>query len=167
MNVKRYRNANEDGLWRWCLFDLDWAFNTDTNSIARWLNPGGMGAGGKTDNTLFIACMKDPRFRDEFLTYFGQQLSTTFSSASIYDRVMERHAVLEPELPLHCYHWSDVYSVNTYTREVKEFLAYGVARPAKLLEYFQMALDLTDEEMQRYFGDAIRAIEEYEISSAQ
>ena len=68
LNVKRYRNANADGRWRWVLFDLDWAFTTDTNSINRWVTPGGMGNGLRTDNTLFVACMKNDQFRDEFLT---------------------------------------------------------------------------------------------------
>ena len=27
LNVKRYRNSNADGKWRWMLFDLDWAFD--------------------------------------------------------------------------------------------------------------------------------------------
>ena len=39
LNVKRYRNKNDDGRWRYCLFDLDWAFDVDTNSIGRWLAP--------------------------------------------------------------------------------------------------------------------------------
>ena len=55
LNVKRYRNPNADGKWRWVLFDMDWAFYTDTNSITRWLTPGGMGTNKFTDNTLFIA----------------------------------------------------------------------------------------------------------------
>ena len=59
LNVKRYRNSNADGKWRWVLFDLDWAFHEDTNSVRRWLAPGGMGNGLRTDNTLFIACMKN------------------------------------------------------------------------------------------------------------
>ena len=87
------------------LYDLDWAFETDTDSIRRWITPGGMGNMKRTDNTLFIGCMKNPRFRDEFLTYFGEQLATTFSTQNIYDKVMARHALLEPELEKNAERW--------------------------------------------------------------
>lgn len=68
-------NANADGKWRWVLYDLDWAFYVDTNSIARWLAPGGMGVGKRTDNTLFIELMKNPTFYDRFLTYIGKMMA--------------------------------------------------------------------------------------------
>ena len=80
LNVKRYRNANADGKWRWVLFDLDWAFYEDTNSVRRWLTPGGMGNANRTDNSLFIACMKNDTFRDRFLTYLGEKMATTYSA---------------------------------------------------------------------------------------
>ncbi len=51
LNVKRYRNANADGKWRWACFDLDWGFFVDTNSIRPLAHPGGMGANKCTDNT--------------------------------------------------------------------------------------------------------------------
>ena len=43
LNNKKYRSTAVDGKWRWIVFDFDWAFYTDTNSVGRWLKPGGVG----------------------------------------------------------------------------------------------------------------------------
>lgn len=159
LNVKRYRNALADGKWRWVLFDLDWAFVTDTDSISRWLTPGGMGNGRRTDNSLFIACMKNPRFREEFLTYFGQQLATTFSTRHIAQLAAERSAILEPELPMQAAKWGP--DLSTYNAQMKSFLKYAKERPKKLLGYFQKALNLSEDDLWKYFGDAYREMQAY------
>ena len=166
LNVKRYRNPNADGLWRWCLFDLDWAFTTDTNSIGRWLTPGGMGNMNRTDNTLFIACMKNPRFRDEFLTYMGSMMAGPLTTRNVYDKTMERYDLLMPEMEKHCLRWGadmNGYSVDRFTATVKDFLKYAYARPTKLLGYFKDSMKLSDAEMEHYFGAAFDAIEEFEV----
>ena len=160
LNVKRYRNANDDGLWRWVLYDLDWAFVTDTDSINRWLTPGGMGASKRTDNTLFIACMKNPRFYEEFLTYFGEKMATVFTSRNIYDMTMERYETLLPEMEMHSAKWGP--SMDRWVSQLKLFLKYGYERPTKLLGYFQNALNLSDADMQKYFGGAMERIAEFE-----
>jgi len=165
LNVKRYRNPNADGLWRWCLFDLDWAFVTDTNSIGRWLTPGGMGNANRTDNTLFIACMKNPRFRHEFLTYMGNMMAGPLTTRNVYDLTMERYNLLLPEMEMHCARWGSEmngYSVSKFNSQTKIFLQYGYERPTKLLGYFQSSMKLTDEEMELYFGGAYDAIADFE-----
>ena len=161
LNVKRYRNANADGKWRWVLFDLDWAFTTDTNSINRWLTPGGMGNANRTDNTLFIACMKNPQFRDEFLTYMGQQMATTFSTESVVGKIMERYEILEPLLDDQLSRWST--SWDRYNEELEYLINYAKERPMKLLGYFAGTehLSLTEEQMYHYFGEALEVAKSY------
>ena len=161
LNVKRYRNANADGKWRWVLFDLDWAFVTDTDSINRWLTPGGMGNGGRTDNTLFVACMKNPQFRDEFLTYMGEQMATTFSTQSLVDRVEERYKILEPLMDDQLERWDTTR--EKFEKEMKFFINYAEERPMKLMGYFSKTkhLKLSDKEMQHYFGKALEVAKSY------
>ena len=159
LNVKRYRNANADGKWRWVLFDLDWAFYVDTNSIARWLDPDGMGTNKYTDTTLFIACMKNDTIRDRFLTYFGQQLATTFSSESVMAKIIERYEMIDGLLPAYLEKLGS--STSKYASQLKKFAAYAETRPAKILEYFDGVFNFTDAEKQQYFGDAIEAINAY------
>lgn len=171
LNVKRYRNANADGKWRWILFDLDWAFCVNTNSINRWLTPGGMGNGLRTDNSLFIACMKNPRFRDEFLTHMGEQMATTFTTENIISLAQQRYEILQPLLADQFAKWGS--SESAYQSAMNDFISYAKNRPTLLLGYFKgvdmsnggkeftkSQIKLSDEEMQKYFGNAIAKIQQ-------
>ena len=161
LNVKRYRNVNADGKWRWVLFDLDWAFFVDTNSINRWLTPGGMGTNLYTDNSLFIACMKNPRFKDEFLTYMGEQMATTFSTENVMRLIDARSEILAPILPEQLERWGQ--SQKSYDNAMKKLTNYAKDRPLKLLKYFSTCqyLNLSTDDMYHYFGNALEVIQNY------
>ena len=164
LNVKRYRNRNADGKWHWAIFDLDWGFYVDTNSIRRWLDPQGMGSSLATDNTLFIALMGNPTFYDRFLTYMGDMLSTQWTSLRIVEMIRERYLALTPELPRHQARWGQ--SRENFEERVAELVEYAKTRPRKLVGYFRDTLGLTGEEMEHYFGAAMRRIEEEEAAWA-
>ena len=164
LNVKRYRNRNADGKWHWAIFDLDWGFYVDTNSIRRWLDPQGMGSSLATDNTLFIALMGNPTFYDRFLTYMGDMLSTQWTSGRIVEMIHERYLALTPELPRHQARWGQ--SRENFEERVAELVEYAKTRPRKLVGYFRDTLGLTGEEMEHYFGAAMRRIEEEEAAWA-
>ena len=154
LNVRRYRNPKTDGKWRWALFDLDWAFYNDTDSIGNWIAPGGVGVRNATDNTLFIACMKNPTFREAFLTYIGEKLATDFSTENVLRRFQERYARLEPMLEQYREKWG--YKLSGMSKVV----SYAQERPAKLIAYFRNALNLSDADLERYFGAVIQKIRE-------
>ena len=158
LNVKRYRNAKTDGKWRWVLYDLDWAFSVDTNSIRRWLDPEGMGTNKYTDTTLFIGCMKNPTFREQFLTYMGEQLATTLSSENVVRLFKERYDRLTPLLP--DYLEKIGKSMSSYNSEIGTLVGYAQSRPAKLIGYFQQTFNFSDAQLQKYFGAAIAKIRE-------
>ena len=156
LNVKRYRNPKRDGKWRWVLFDLDWGFHEDTNSVRRWLEPGGMGNMRRTDNTLFIACMKNERFRDQYLTFLGEKMATTFSTEHVLELVQEFLDKLTPILPDQFERWGQ--TEEEYKSAMKKFTDYAKSRPLRMFQFLKGAenLHLTREEMERYFGEAMR-----------
>ena len=164
LNVKRYRNLSADGKWHWAIFDLDWGFFVDTNSIRRWLDPEGMGAQLATDNTLFRALMANPTFYDRFLTFMGEKLATDWTSGNIEAKIRERYEALLPEMPRQLERWGQ--SHDTFERRMAEFVDYARTRPRKLVIYFRDSLGLTAEEMEHYFGAAMRRIEEEEAAWA-
>ena len=98
------------------LFDLDRAFDVDTNSIRRWLDPSGMGTNKYTDTTLLIGCMKNLEQSEK--------------------------------------------SMENYNKKLSALAKYAKERPAKLLGYFQEALEMSDADMEKYFGAAIQKIRE-------
>ena len=153
LNVKRYRNAKRDGKWKWVLFDLDWGFHEDTNSVRRWLEPGGMGNKRRTDNTLFIACMKNDVFRDRFLTYLGEKMATTFAPDNVVALIEEFHSMIEPILPDQYARW-DIMDATEHAEAMKKFTDYARNRPKRMLQFLKGAenLHLTRDEMEKYFG---------------
>lgn len=157
LNVKRYRNAKADGKWRWVLFDLDWAFDVDTNSIRRWLDPQGMGTNKYTRTELFIACMVNDTIRERFLTYFGEQLATTFSTEAVMAKFEARYDLIDGLLPEYLTKLG--MSQDKYNKQLKELVDYAQTRPTKILEYFDGVFEFTDAEKQKYFGEAVAKIQ--------
>ena len=186
LNVKRYRSQTEgDGKWRWIYFDLDWAFYTNTNSIARWITPGGMGNGNRTDNTLFVALMNNSTFRDRFLTRMGELMATDLTTRNIVDKMNDRIQELMPVMEKHISTWKDrvetwkasgskilgttaltsyKFSISQWKSEISSMISYAETRPGRLLEWTQKALKLSDSQMQHYFAGAYAAIDAYKAS---
>ena len=164
LNVKRYRNLSADGKWHWAIFDLDWGFFVDTDSIRRWLEPEGMGARLATDNTLFRALMANATFRDRFLTFMGEKMATNWTSSNIEAMIRERYEALLPEMPRQLERWGP--SRDVFERCVAEFVEYTRTRPRKLIGYFREELQMSSEDMEHYFGAAMRRIEEDEAAWA-
>ncbi len=163
LNVKRYRNPLTDGKWRWILYDQDWAFYKDNNSIDDWLTPGGTGASRRTDNTLFIGCMKNPTFREQFLTYFGQRMATTFSPQNVMATIDAQYARISA--PLEDYKAAWGYTLEGGTRK---FLNFARTRSDKIVnEYFRETFDFSDAQMEKYFGEAMEKIEQFKRENAE
>ena len=159
LNVKRYRNPKRDGKWRWVLFDLDWAFHEDTNSVRRWLTPGGMGNMRRTDNTLFIACMKNNKFKDKFLTYLGKQMATTYSAKSVLAKIEAFYNKIEPLMPDQYKRWSKVMTAQEHREGMRKFTNYAKSRPYRMLQFLKYCeyMPLTKKQMEHYFGAAMKA----------
>ena len=158
LNVKRYRNPKKDGKWHWVLFDLDWSFSVDTNSPKRWLTPGGMGNKNRTDNTLFIACMKNATFADRFLTYMGEQMATTFSTEHITAMAEEFYKTIEPLMPDHYARWD--FDESSHKSAIRKFIRYAETRPYRMLQFFKYNryLPLTQAQFEQYFGDVMAQV---------
>lgn len=154
-NIRAYRSSEADNRWRWVVYDLDLGYQVDANSVSRWLTPGGVGSVTTQDNTLFIAMMKNDALRDYFLTRMGELLATTFSAENVSGRILERYQLLQPEMQLHSQRWG--FGLSTWKRYSTAMYKYSIKRPGKLMGYFQSTLNLSDEDMQKYFGEALAA----------
>ena len=153
-----YRNPRRDGKWRWALFDLDVGFRERVDTVRLWLNPGGTGSRMSTDNSLFVACMKNDTFRDRILTHLGRQMATTLSSENVLREIDALYNTMKPVLPDQFKAWSQ--SEADYQESLQELIDIVRERPGCMLQYLKAAenLHLTRSEMERYFGD-VMAIE--------
>lgn len=155
LNSKKYRCEQQDGVWKWILFDFDWAFYTDTNSPRRWLTPGGVGDGNKYDNSLFIALMKNNYCRDYFLKLFSEKLATTWSSANVLQLMSERYEALAPEIDQHLAKFN--VSRSKYDGGIKKLTNYAKTRPGRLLYFWSNVL--SKSEFEYYFGELARTVD--------
>jgi hypothetical protein len=150
LNVKRYRSTEGDGKWRWILFDTDWAFTTDTDSFGRWLKAGGMGSGNKTDNTLFVALMKNKTVQVRYLTLLGNLMADQWTTRQILEKSNWWRDTLYPEMPAQTEKWGG--NETSWLSDIRQFNAYAKERPKKLLQYIKRATGYSDSQMRVYFG---------------
>ena len=157
-NVKRYRNPNRDGKWHWILYDLDMTFYKDTNSIRRWLTPGGTGNIKAIDNMLFVACMCNERIRAQFLGILGHLMATSCSTRNIVQMAESFHNRMQPILPDQFERWNQ--NPENYEDAVKDLVQFANTRPVRMLQFLKGCeyLKLTRDEMQQYFGDVMASL---------
>ncbi len=158
LNMKRYRDPLRDGKWRWVLFDLDCGFDIDTDSVSRWLDPEGMGRGKKTDNRLFVACMRNDRFRERFLSHLGERMATTFTAEHIVGLIEGFYNHVSAITPDHLARWG--LEESDYREQMEYLVSYAKTRPERMLYFLKSAenLHLTREEMERWFGGALERV---------
>ena len=118
VGVRRYRNAAEDGRWRWIVFDQDFGFYNDTNSIARWMDKEGAGSRKTVENQLFRYLMSNEGFRDRYLTRFGELVQGPWASQALLTRFDDYIDVLRPEMTRHCERWSEVLKYSRWEKAV-------------------------------------------------
>ena len=155
LNMKRYRDPRRDGKWRWVLFDLDCGFDIDTDSVSRWLDPEGMGRGKNTDNRLFVACMRNDRFREKFLSYLGERMASTFTAEHVVGLIEGFFNSARAITADHLARWG--LKETDYKKEMQYLLSYARTRPERMLYFLKSAenLHLTREEMERWFSGAL------------
>ena len=153
IGIRRYRDANGDGRWRWIVFDFDFAFFNDVNSMERWMDPDGAGWYGTADNALFAYCIRNDAFKDRFLTRLGQLMSDAWTTEKVLSWIDAQHDLLRPEMQQMFARW-DFNTVTKWEGYVSSLRDFVSSRKDKLLGYVQEACSLTDAEMEKYFGSA-------------
>ena len=152
VNVKRYRNPDADGKWRWVLYDLDRGLRGGKNSI----NGFELMAQG-TNAQLFNAVMANDALRERFLDNLNLALSTYLSSASLAQAVQAQYARIKPLLPEYLAK-VDV-SESRYQTNLKNLMSNVRSRPALVLKQCAEYLNIHEAEMRERFAHASAAIE--------
>ena len=68
-------------------------------------------------------------------------------------------AQLEPILPRHITRWKNM-KIENWRKNIKATKYYARVRPKKVPEMLQKAMKLTKDEVEEYFGEALRLLEE-------
>ncbi len=109
-NIKFYRDR-VNGKWKWILFDLDMALRaeatwaTEYNSLKELLDPDGHGSGHSFYTTVQCGLMKNPEFRQKFISRYAELLNTAFKPENMTAVLDRMTAVIDDEMQLHGIRW--------------------------------------------------------------
>ncbi len=164
-NIMFYRVPG--GKWKCLIFDMDYGlFASRFNSPASYTKEVGMGE-QKINNVIFRKILEVDEYRDLFLKKLGgiyQALSTERMQAELDECV----SILQPEMSIHFERWAE-YNDKTInsdsplspdgamrywkTRISRMRDQTMVARPYYIYTFTQEAFNLSDRDMEFYFGE--------------
>ena len=144
-NIVFFRSDEDDGLWRWGLLDLDWAFQNPEMDyrviIANETNS------GYQMYKLIKELMKNSEFKARFFRRFGELNRTTLSNAHVLEAVDRYAALLDPEIerdePLR---QSSYNSWRYWVDELRNFIT-EFDRENHNVRQLAILLDMSEEEV--------------------
>ena len=156
-NVRVYRVPG--GKWRYLLFDVEACWrNLDPTPIEYYIKPLNgkiQGFRHQPQNAMF----KVPEMKAKFLRRVSELLSTVFRWDNVeahFDKVTD---VLKPILPRHIERWKNMKMEN-WKKNIHAIKYYARVRPKKIPEMLKRAMKLTNAEVEEYFGETLKLLEE-------
>ncbi len=164
-NTRFYRFKTEGSKWKWVLYDVDYGlYNSKFNSPKSYTKEKGMGE-KNVDNTILRKLLSVPEYKARFLKIYGKVFKklTTKAMLDILEELVE---LIKPEMQLHWARWgeeNDQYVLQEvpttvdgayryWEKRVERLRNVVRCRPTRLWEYTQDAFNLTNAEMEKYFG---------------
>ncbi|MBP5730622.1 MAG: CotH kinase family protein, partial [Clostridia bacterium] len=146
-NIRFYMSEEADGKWRWCYFDLDWAFwHNHTDLIEMIVETG-------PNSTLLTYLMQNPAFRDMFLRRYAELMGTILNETVIMERIDRFVSMMEPEIAQNQERYGmTVERWYNWLEELRKIIRDG-NRSLTVLWNIKNYFELSDTEMADYFGE--------------
>ena len=156
-NVRIYRVPG--GKWKFLLFDVEACWRSlDQTPIEYYIKPVSAKIQGFRHEPL-NALLAVPEYKAKFLNRVSELLSTVFRWDNVEAKFDEVIAQLEPILPRHISRWKNM-SMKNWQKNIKATKYYARVRPKEIPKLLKKRMKLTDEEVEEYFGDTMRLLEE-------
>ncbi|MDG5768073.1 CotH kinase family protein [Balneolales bacterium ANBcel1] len=140
MNHGEYRPDSsipeQDGRWRWLMFDTDWGFgwlsSINNNTLDRVTGDGRE----PWANLVFDGLMDNRSFRNRFMNRFADMLNTAFLPERLHGLLDSLEALYAVEIAEHIArrghagNWEYPMSKNAWRQEVAEIRDFAEGRPA-------------------------------------
>ena len=156
-NVRLYRVPG--GKWKMLLFDVEACWRgLDKTPLEYYIKPVSGKIQGFRHEPL-NALLKVPEMKDRFLKRVSELLTTVFRWDNVeahFDTVIEK---LEPILPRHISRWKNM-KLSNWKTNIKATKYYARVRPKKIPELLKAAMKLTKDEVETYFGETLKLLEE-------
>lgn len=155
-NVRYYKFPG--GKWKVCLFDLDYAMAaTNAYPLKVFIND-------PNEDIPFLyhepvsALLKVPAMKELFLTRFGEILFEKFQPQDLDAQIDEWVKVIEPLIPAQNERWR-TGDVEKWREAVATLRQNCQERPKKIVEHIASYFSLSKDEMEKYFGAFLKAVE--------
>lgn len=157
-NIRYFRSSENDGKWRWLLYDTDLGFQIELKDTAWELfNPNGTGAEDQTSTFLINGLLKNKKFRALFIERLEYQMDNIWNSERVIKRVDEMAAAIRDEVPRNNKRWPKNQNWEAYVTALK---TYAKERPTLLRNEMKNdsrvrnIIALSDSELSRCFKEA-------------
>ena len=156
-NVRVYRVPG--GKWKYLLFDVEACWrNLDPTPIEYYIKPLNAKIQGFRHEPL-NALLKVPEMKARFLQRVSGLLSTVFRWDNVEKHFDDVIDVLKPILPRHIERWKNMKMEN-WKKNIHATKYYARVRPKKIPEMLKKAMKLTNAEVEEYFGETLKLLEE-------
>lgn len=151
-NLRVYRSDENDGLWRFAFYDLDWSF-LDSTFDFRGLYYGDENCGYELP-ALMRNLFLNAQFRERFLTRFAEVNRGVLSNESVLRKIDELASTIEPEMPRDRERWG-LRLDRWYSRleTLRSFITRNTwdAHNREQLRRIYALFGMSSEEFYRYF----------------
>lgn len=156
-NVRVYRVPG--GKWKYLLFDVEACWRgLDKTPLEYYIKPVSGKVQGFRHEPL-NALLNVPAMKARFLERVAELLEKHFKWPDVEARFNLWTDILEQILPRHIARWRNL-SLDDWHTNVSAVKHYARLRPMKIPELLQKAMKLTDEEVELYFGEVLKLLEE-------
>ncbi len=162
-NVRVYRLPG--GKWKYLLFDVEAGFGSSSDSKTVPLENYIKDVDAKINafrHEPLNALLSVPEMKAKFLTRFAEILEHSFLWPDVEAKFAPWEEVLEQLLPRHIDRWGN-WTVKTWRTNVNATKYYARVRPRKVVSMLAKRMKLTEEEVETYFGDVQRQLDEMNI----
>lgn len=154
-NVRYYRVPG--GKWKLMLFDLDMGMLQPGQSPLEYFTGNGRHSTRFFYGELFQALMQAPEMREKFFLLTGRILRERFSPGFLKQRLDEWRERYRPFYERHAGNWPE-FTVAKWEKAMDNFEEMLMRRPPAVVKYLTRAFHLSDEDVQRYFGDFLATL---------
>ena len=146
-NVKYF--IGPDGKWTWILYDTDISMGSaKTDRLVVNLGNAGIGGADSTCRTFAVRMMKNPEFREKFITRLAWQMNNVWTEENVVGRIDEIQGMIIGDMEKECRRWKVSY--DYWLGCVDHLRDYARDRNGYMLTQIQDFFDLTDAEMRQY-----------------
>ena len=146
-NLRYIRSTDTGYKWQYAFYDLDWTFNYHTtfrhifSSDQTWQHM-----------TITKNLVKNPTFREMFLTRLAEAMETTLSNENVIGRIEYYENLLDPEVPRERERWGGTYEAwKKKVQGLKDFVEKE-NHLGYIPDKLKMYMGLTNSEAQKYFS---------------